>query len=508
MVLQQMDQKATDLDLSFKPSKCVSYLFDGSQHNRQGIELSGGITKSITEGGTKFLGKSLEVSLSATKSVANKKMCNLLSNLLSTTDVLPIRGEYKLWLYRNYIISLLRFHLSVDAVTKGAVTKMENMATCYLKKWLGLPRSATRAVLYYPGMCCPSISQVSRQARLSLLSCIDASSDYQLQELGLQLHLGDAYLQTHASDYSILSEARSQLTSFPMARQLYLLSKKLIAADECSCYNKHLDTLSVQCKLKDSVSLESCCGTWNRLLLGCNPGHISFVLRAASDTLPTAVNLQRWRIQCSAKCSLCGCTQPTTAHVLGGCPSALTQGRFTFCHNQVLYCLASELSKFVAGQCMVSVYADLPGMRASDSPQTTIPPSLLITPYRPDIAIYNQINNSVALLELTCPLDSVHHLESARERKQRKTEYQQILSEFDRLGTPCSYYTIELSVLGHYLPSSLSSFQNCVNFIQNEITMTRSNCRRIFDLAAAAASISSSRRIFMAKDCKEWLVEN
>ena len=155
---------------------------------------------------------------------------------------------------------------------------------------------------------------------------------------------------------------------------------------------------------------------------------------------------------------------------------------------------------------MLSVYADLPGMRASDSPQTTIPPSLLITPYRPDIVIYNQMNNSVALLELTCPLDSVHHLESARERKQ-KTEYQQILSEFDRLGILCSYYTIELSVLGHYLPSALSSFQNCVNFIQTEIAMTRSNCRRIFDLAAVA-SISSSRRIFMAKDCTEWSVEN
>ena len=100
---------------------------------------------------------------------------------------------------------------------------------------------------------------------------------------------------------------------------------------------------------------------------------------------------------------------------------------------------------------MLSVYADLHGMRASDSPQTTIPPLLLITPYPPDIVIYNQINNSVALLELTCPLESVHHLESARKRKQRKTEYQQILSEFDRLGIPCFYYTIELSVLGHYI---------------------------------------------------------
>ena len=93
----------------------------------------------------------------------------------------------------------------------------------------------------------------------------------------------------------------------------------------------------------------------------------------------------------------------------------------------------------------------------------------------------------MALLELTCLLDSVHHLESAREREQRKTEYQQALLQFDCLGIPSSYYTIELSVLGHYLPSSLSSFQNCVNFIQNEITMTRSNCRRIFDLAAVAS---------------------
>ena len=94
-----------------------------------------------------FLGKSLEVSLSATKSAASKKMCDMLSHLLSTTDLLPIRGEYKLWLYRNYIVSLLRFYFSVDSVTTGAITKMKNIATRCLKKWLSLSRSATRTVL-------------------------------------------------------------------------------------------------------------------------------------------------------------------------------------------------------------------------------------------------------------------------------------------------------------------------------------------------------------------------
>ena len=112
-----------------------------------------------------------------------------------------------------------------------------------------------------------------------------------------------------------------------MARPLYLLSKKLLAADECSRYDDHLDTLSVQCKLKDSVCFESCCKTWNRLLLGSHPGHLSFILRAA---LPTPVNLQQWHIQCDVKCSLCGNTRPTTAHVLGGCPVALSQGCFTY----------------------------------------------------------------------------------------------------------------------------------------------------------------------------------
>ena len=166
------------------------------------------------------------------------------------------------------------------------------------------------------------------------------------------------------------------------------------------------------------MTLESGCRTWNRLLLGCNPCQ-SFVLHAASDTLPTSVNLKRWHIQCGAKCSLCGCTQPTTAHVLGGCLTSLKQGRFTYRHNQVLPCFTSKLKNFFSTTGTVSVYADLPGLRASDSPQATVPPTLLVTSYRPDIVLYNKSSNLVALLELTCPLDSVDHLQGSKAREER-----------------------------------------------------------------------------------------
>ena len=178
----------------------------------------------------------------------------------------------------------------------------------------------------------------------------------------------------------------------------------------------------------------------------------------------------------------------------------MSQDRFTYRHNQVLHCLASKLSDFLSGSNTIHVYADLPGMRASESPQGTIPPSLLITSYHPDV-IYNATRSLVVLLELTCPLDSIHHLESARDRKQSKEEYLQLSSEFDHLGVPCFYDTVELSVLGHYLQSSLSSLYNMMSFVQQPIS--KSQRRKIFD-EAAGLSISASRRIFLARNCSEW----
>ena len=50
-------------------------------------------------------------------------------------------------------------------------------------------------------------------------------------------------------------------------------------------------------------------------------------------------------------------------------------------------------------------------------PQGTVPISLMVISYRPDIVIHHVTSNSIALLELTCPLDSNQHLEAARDHK-------------------------------------------------------------------------------------------
>ena len=85
------------------------------------------------------------------------------------------------------------------------------------------------------------------------------------------------------------------------------------------------------------------------------------------------------------------------------------------------------------------LYADLPGMRASDNPQGTIPDSILITSACPDITINEQ--NVVAL---TIPHNSLDSMTRAKERKPEKELHQQPLRDLESEGFVGELYTIEI----------------------------------------------------------------
>ena len=130
--------------------------------------------------------------------------------------------------------------------------------------------------------------------------------------------------------------------------------------------------------------------------------------------------------------------------------------------------------------------------------------NVIVTPFRPDIIIHNTIISSKLLFKLTCPLDSAHHLEQARYRKQNKVEYHQILSQLDQLNVTNFYETLEISVLGHYHQFSVTNTYNVLHFIDKDINITKSSVRKKLD-DASRVCIAESQRIFMAKDCREWL---
>ena len=160
----------------------------------------------------------------------------------------------------------------------------------------------------------------------------------------------------------------------------------------------------------------------------------------------------------------------------------------------MLSCIVSCLSPNLEND--QSLYADLPGHRASDSPPSTIPPDILSTSCRPDLILLQE--KSIKLLELTVCGNTTEGFANARSRKQTKQDYISLLNDLESTGYTVSYDTIEVGSLGHcthltqralrcFAPSSLSKSQH------SELI------KRL-----ARTSISCSHTIFMARESSEW----
>ena len=170
----------------------------------------------------------------------------------------------------------------------------------------------------------------------------------------------------------------------------------------------------------------------------------------------------------------------------------------------IKFCIVSKFTTLFADHQDVSVYADLNGFRFNESSQEIIPSTVLITPYRPDLILYNSHSSLMGIIELTCPLDSRQHLESAHCRKQQKPEYLQLLAELDRLNIANYYSTVEVSVLCHYLPDPVNALKDVVFFTDQDLLFSKASVRAVLN-EMAWASISASQRIFLGRTVKNGL---
>ena len=362
-----------------------------------------------------------------------------------------------------------------------------------LKKWLKLPRNATQAILYHPSvLAVPSVLSCYTKAKVSYMSSILASSDPAIIELN---HLIDspAFLKrqeipTEASNCLQTSQSNAPVSLAARKKE----TRKLMKENSTNRWNQKLSTLCVQNKFLNITELEAENHLWKRIMDGLPSGQLSFMLRAGSDTLPTPMNLQRYKIQVSSHCKLCQRPQATTGHILSACPEALEQGRYTWRHDSVLLCLTRSLERALPH---VQVYADLDNMRAQEHPSTTIPPGMTSTSFRPDVVCVNGMD--VTLLELTVCGNSRESMMQARERKQHKRPYLEIINDLHRKGLNAKYDTIEIGALGH-----------CTKDTQYHLSrlfpqMNRIQWQNILDQAGEVA-IACSKSVFLARNNLEW----
>ena len=84
-----------------------------------------------------------------------------------------------------------------------------------------------------------------------------------------------------------------------------------------------------------------------------------------------------------------------------------------------------------------TLYADLPGHRASDAPLATIPTNIISTSSRPDLVLH--CGSEINLLELTVCSNTVEGFSGARARKQSKQVYIELVGDLEASGYSTTY---------------------------------------------------------------------
>ena len=489
-----VEESCNSLGLSLNPTKCVSITIEnGKPRPDAEYSLKCGSTRNLRFAPTKFLGHTLASTPQETKKHGSSVLRNHLLSILSRIDVRPIRGEMKVWILRNYVIPSLQYQLAVNHTYKSCIAHLENQIAKMVRKWLKLPRNSTRVLLSHPAsLNIPSISLAKTKAKLSLLCCLTKTSDPANKEISSLIN-NAAFLKRQDISEITQHHLQTALSTAPSSSATWPIAKSLVNEQALEEANRKLESLQVQKKFSDCTELESMTKVWKCIVDGLPAGQLSFILRCGSDTLPTPTNLRRWKIQVHARCHLCDSPQATAHHILNGCKRALEDGRYTWRHDSVLLKLVERLKGLLPSS---TLYADLPNLRAEETPPTTIPPQLVCTSSRPDIVIVQ--DQAVKMIELTVCSNSLNSMKEARRRKEGKQNYQSLLSDLCKKGINASYLTLEIGALGHHppdLPKRLADFLG--------MKEQKNNLRSTLDDAGKIA-ISTSQIIFWAKDCLSW----
>lgn len=204
------------------------------------------------------------------------------------------------------------------------------------------------------------------------------------------------------------------------------------------------------------------------------PLRLSFIIRAVYDQLPTGANLTKWKLTQDDKCSLCGAVE-TLNHVLTACKVALSSGRYTWRHNQVLKKLVEALDESrrkantstatrqpqkrwmrsggaiayrtlperVYTECLLDsgndwrIAADLPGMKG-------YPEAITRTNLRPDAVLVSDTSRTMVLVELTVPYET--NMSESHEYKAAK--YEGLMQEIKQAGYRPHMFPVEIGARG------------------------------------------------------------
>ena len=191
-LIDKIHSQVTSMGMKLKPSKCRSFSLTAGKPSAVPFHIGDSDVPSIRDEEQKFLGKLLffhgkpEETFNLVKDIFVEGIANI--------DKAMVRDEYKLWIYSKYFLPSKRFLLTVHTLTKTQLQALDTLTDKAIKRWVGLPRSATNVFIHMTqALDIKSISQLYTEmhtvshvrTRLQGDSIVNAAIDCTLEREGL-----------------------------------------------------------------------------------------------------------------------------------------------------------------------------------------------------------------------------------------------------------------------------------------------------------------------------------
>ena len=130
-IINSIHKNITSMGMRLKPSKCRSYSVCSGKSKDVPFYIGENRVPSIKDEDQKFLGKLLFFSNKSTETF--KLLESTLKEGMELIDSSSVRNEYKLWIYKEYLLPSKRFLMTVHTLTSTQLSKLNTLTDKYIK---------------------------------------------------------------------------------------------------------------------------------------------------------------------------------------------------------------------------------------------------------------------------------------------------------------------------------------------------------------------------------------
>ena len=365
-LLDKLIRKLHWAGLYEKVEKCRALVIIKGVVSCRKLEINGKPIQSIQDAPVKFLGKWYNANLNEKDQIG--EIMKGVKKDIQKVEKCRLPGRYKAWMVQHMLMPRLMWPLSIYNVPMSTVEAIQRLITQALKRWLGLPKTLSTACFYsktaklqFPYSELTEEVKAAKARNLVTLtgskdSCIsganivvdggfkantpqeveEATSNLRMKDITGTGNVGLEGLGMRKSQYFYKASGKEQRD---------MIVKEIRKKEEDRRMVKMVEQGKQGAMTRWEVPEHRLS---HKELLGTTETRIKFLTKAVYDLLPTPANKSKWYGE-EDTCNLCQ-ERGTLNHILTGCRTALSQGRYTWRHNKVLQEIYKRINKKASQQ--------------------------------------------------------------------------------------------------------------------------------------------------------------